>query len=188
MFCGSNSGRDELYATAARELGSELAASGIELVYGAGSVGLMGMVADATLEAGGRVTGVIPRALATRELMHAQLTETLVVADMHERKATMARLADAFIALPGGYGTLEELFEAVTWAQLGIHSKPVGLVNSAAFFDPLLAMLDHAVREGFLREEHRNLLVVASGARELLGELQRIPRPAIVDWRAKLEA
>jgi uncharacterized protein (TIGR00730 family) len=157
-------------------------------VYGAGSVGLMGIVADSALEAGGRATGVIPQALATPELMHAGLTETLVVSDMHERKATMARLADAFVALPGGYGTLEELFEVVTWAQLGLHAKPVGLVNSESFFDPLLTMLDHAVSEGFLRAEHRDLIVVAPGARDLLDALElEAPRP-IADWRAKLEA
>ncbi len=141
-------------------------------MYGAGSVGLMGLVADSALAAGGRVVGVIPEALATQELLHPRLSETHVVSDMHARKATMARLADAFIALPGGYGTLEELFEVVTWAQLGFHAKPIGLVNSESFFSPLLSALDQIQDEGFLRAEHRALLYVAPTARELLDSLQ----------------
>ena len=171
VFCGSHTGLDARHAQAARALGRELAARNIELVYGAGSVGLMGILATSTLEAGGRVTGVIPEALATRELMHPDLTATRVVADMHARKATMAELGDAFIALPGGYGTLEELFEVTTWAQLGFHTKPVGLLNSASFFEPLLAMLDHAAAEGFLSPDHRALIRVAATAKDVLDAL-----------------
>jgi uncharacterized protein (TIGR00730 family) len=175
VFCGSRSGRNEAHAEAARTLGRELAERKIELVYGAGSTGLMGILADSTLEAGGRVTGVIPQSLATRELMHRGLTTTHVVADMHARKATMAQLSDAFIALPGGYGTLEELFEVTAWAQLGFHAKPVGLLNSGGFFDPLIAFLDHTVGQGFLRADHRRLVLVATGAIELLDSLTPSP-------------
>ena len=178
VFCGSHAGLDARHARAARSLGQELAARDIELIYGAGSVGLMGILATSTLEAGGRVTGVIPEALATRELMHPDLTTMHVVADMHARKATMANLGDAFIALPGGYGTMEELFEVTTWAQLGFHTKPVGLLNSASFFDPLLAMLDHAAAEGFLSPYHRTLIRVAANAKDILDALTPSQAPA----------
>lgn len=164
-----------LYAAAATALGHALARRGLELVYGAGSVGLMGVLADAVLAAGGRVTGVIPEALATRELMHPGLTTSHVVPDMHTRKATMARLSDAFIALPGGLGTYEELFEVATWAQLGFHAKPIGLLSTAGYFDPLLALLDHTAAQGFVSRQHRELFVVATEPAALLDALAQVP-------------
>jgi uncharacterized protein (TIGR00730 family) len=180
VFCGSRSGSRPEYARAAGELGRVLAERGIELVYGGGSVGLMGTLADAVLAAGGRVTGVIPEALATKEVAHWGLTELHVVPSMHVRKATMARLADAFIALPGGFGTLEELFEIVTWAQLGLHQKPAGLLNTAGFFDALLALVDHTVTEEFVRPENRELLLEAKEPADLLDQLERTRPPARV--------
>jgi uncharacterized protein (TIGR00730 family) len=158
VFCGSNAGGVAVYAEAARRFGHLLADRQIGVVYGGGHVGLMGVLAAAVLGRGGEVIGVIPQALVDRELAHAGLTELRVVATMHERKAVMADLADGFAALPGGYGTADELFEMLTWAQLGMHAKPVGLLNVNGFFDPLLAWLDHIVREGFLRPAHRRLL------------------------------
>jgi uncharacterized protein (TIGR00730 family) len=159
VFCGSNSGLDPIYADQAREMGRSLAERGWELVYGGGRVGLMGVVADACLAAGGRVIGVIPQLLADLEVAHPGLTELRIVRSMHERKAMMADLSDGFIALPGGYGTWDELFEALTWTQLGIQSKPCGLLNVHGYYDALIAMLDGAVTAGFIRERHRALLV-----------------------------
>jgi len=155
VFCGASAGRGEVYAAAARELGRVLAVNGIGLVYGGGRVGLMGLVADGALEAGGEVIGVITRLLKDKELGHTGIAELVIAETMHERKARMAELADAFIALPGGLGTLDELFEILAWAQLGIHSKPVGLLNTAGFYDSLMAFLDHVERESFLRLSHR---------------------------------
>ena len=171
VFCGSATGSRPEYAAAARRLGEAVARRGMELVYGAGHVGLMGVVADAALAAGGRVVGVIPRSLVDRELAHRGLSELYVVDSMHARKALMAERADAFLALPGGYGTLDELFEILTWAQLGIHSKPVGLANVAGYFDPLLAWIDGAVEGGLLRERYRTMLLVGSDVEELLGRV-----------------
>ena len=168
VFCGSSTGKRPEYAEAARRLGTAIARRGLELVYGAGHVGLMGVLADASLAAGGRVVGMIPRSLVDRELAHVGLTELLVVETMHERKALMAERSQAFLALPGGYGTLDELFEILTWAQLGIHSHPVGLVNIAGYFDPLLAWIDGAVEGGLLREKHRAMLLVGDDPEELL--------------------
>src|SRR5271154_5558209 len=162
VFCGSSSGKGPQYADSARRLGAALAARGLELVYGAGDVGLMGVLADAALAAGGRVVGVIPQALVQREVAHHGLSELHVVRTMHERKALMADRADAFLALPGGFGTADELFEILTWAQLGLHSKPVGLLNVAGFFDPLLAWIDRCVSDGFLRPENRDLLLISA--------------------------
>ena len=168
VFCGSSSGARPEFAASARLLGELLAARGIELVYGAGDVGLMGILADAALTAGGRVVGVIPQALMERELAHHGLSELHVVRTMHERKAMMADRAEAFVALPGGFGTADELFEILTWAQLGIHARPVALLNVAGFFDPLLAWIDRAVEERFLREEHRAILLVGEQPESLL--------------------
>jgi uncharacterized protein (TIGR00730 family) len=159
VFCGSSAGARPEYATAAETLGREIARRGLTLVYGAGNVGLMGVVADACLAEGGRVVGFIPESLVAWEVAHEGLTERYVTRSMHERKMGMADRADAFVALPGGVGTFEELFEVLTWAQLGIHNKPVALLNTAGFYDPLLALLDHAVAERFLRPEHRALLL-----------------------------
>ena len=158
IFCGSSSGVDAIYGHAACETGRRLARQDIEIVYGGGRIGLMGMVADAALAAGGRVTGVIPRALAEREIAHSGLTTLHVVETMHERKAKMAELADAFIALPGGAGTLDELFEQWTWAQLGIHGKPCGILNVNGYFDPLKEMTSRMVAEGFLHKTYADIL------------------------------
>src|SRR5271166_5111645 len=159
VFCGSSEGDRPVYVDSARLLGELLAAQRLGLVYGGGHIGLMGILADAVLAAGGEVIGVIPQALVDRELAHSCLSEMHVVASMHERKARMADLSDGFLALPGAYGTADELFEILTWAQLGLHARPIGLLDVDGFFDPLLAWLDRAVREGFLREDHRQLLL-----------------------------
>ena len=168
VFCGSSIGKRAAFQQAARELGSLLAADSTELIYGGGNCGLMGVLADEVLKNGGRVTGVIPESLMGKELAHLQLTELHVVADMHERKALMSSLADGFIALPGGFGTFEELFEVITWGQLGLQQKPIGLVNVEGFFDPVLELMDHAIREGFVRPEQRQLLVSSPSPKELL--------------------
>lgn len=171
VFCGSSLGARPEYEAAARELGRLLAARGLGLVYGGARVGLMGAVADAALAAGGDVVGVMPRALVAREIAHTGLRDLRVVESMHERKALMAELSDAFVALPGGLGTLEELFEVWTWAQLGLHRKPVALLDVADFYRPLVAFLDAAVGEGFVRAERRATLVVERDARVLLDRL-----------------
>jgi uncharacterized protein (TIGR00730 family) len=173
VFCGSNRGSNSVYAEAARQLGNALASRGLRLVYGGGHVGLMGIVADAVLAAGGKVIGVINRALVAKELAHNGLTELHVVETMHQRKALMADLSDGFIALPGGYGTLDETFEILTWAQLGMHTKPIGMLNIAGFFDPLLSWIQHAVTEGFIRSKHVELLNIAAHPEELLNVLAR---------------
>ncbi len=159
VYCGASTGHDPSHASAARTLGTLMAERGIGLVYGGGHVGLMGIIADAVLAAGGEVTGVIPTALMSTEIGHGQLTKLHVVKDMHERKALMADTADGFIAMPGGIGTLEELFEVMTWLQLGYHAKPVGVLNVNGFYDGLLAFLDRQCDEGYLRSEHRSLLI-----------------------------
>jgi uncharacterized protein (TIGR00730 family) len=171
VFCGSHSGRQSIHADFARQLGAALVRRGLGLVFGAGHVGLMGVLADAVLTAGGEAIGVIPQDLVDRELAHQGLTRLHVVATMHERKALMAELSDAFIALPGGYGTMEELFEVVTWKQLHLHAKPIGLCNVAGFFDPLLAWIDRAIAEDFIRSRHRDLLVVEGEIEPLLDRL-----------------
>jgi hypothetical protein len=171
VFCGSAAGVRPEYARAARALGERLARGGVELVWGGGNVGLMGVVVDAALAAGGRAIGVIPEALAARELAHTTCSELHVVGTMHARKALMADLSDAFVALPGGLGTLDELFEALTWAQLGIHAKPIGLLDVAGYWGPLLAFVDHAQREGFVRARHRDLLLVDDDPARLLERL-----------------
>lgn len=177
VFCGSSEGLRTEYRHAAEQLGRLLARGGHTLVYGGGSVGLMGALADATLAAGGRVIGVIPKALAVREVAHGGLTELRVVATMHERKALMADLADAFVALPGGFGTLDELFEVVTGAQLGIHGKPIGLLDVAGYFGPLIQLVERAIGEGFIEAEHRGLILVAADPKTLLERLARQEPP-----------
>lgn len=168
VFTGSNLGALPEYRSAAEELGAKLVERSLGLVYGGGRVGLMGAVADAVLDAGGRATGVIPGALMGKEIAHEGLTDLEIVGSMHERKHRMAELADGFIAMPGGMGTLEELSEVVTWAQLGIHSKPCGVLNVVGYFDHLIAYIDHAVANEFVRKEHRSILQVASAPDELL--------------------
>jgi uncharacterized protein (TIGR00730 family) len=171
VFCGSQAGKQPFYAENARQLGSLLAQHGIGLVYGAGNIGLMGVLADAVLQAKGEVIGVIPKALVEKEVAHAQLTELHIVDTMHQRKALMADRADGFAALPGGYGTADELFEILTWAQLGLHAKPIGLLNVAGYFDPLLGWLERMVQEGFLKPKHFRLLQVAEQVEQLLNML-----------------
>ena len=171
VYCGSKTGDDSRYVAAARDLGAAIADRGFGLVYGGGSIGLMGTVADSVLAGSGPVLGVIPRGLMDKELGHRGLTELVVVDDMHQRKALMASRASAFIALPGGYGTLEELFEVVAWSQLGIHDRPVGVLNTCGYYDHLVSFLDHAVTEGFLHPRHRQLLGIAEEAGPLLERL-----------------
>jgi uncharacterized protein (TIGR00730 family) len=183
VFCGSSPGRRPAFAAAASELGARLAADRIGLVYGGGSIGLMGTLADAALAAGGEVVGVIPEALAGKEVAHTRLTRLHVVKSMHERKALMAEMGDAFVALPGGFGTLDELFEAITWGQLGIHRKPIGLLDVEGYFAPLLAFVDRAVGDGFIRPPYRELFVVSATVDGLLAALARhTPPPPIVSW------
>jgi len=171
IFCGSSSGLKSEYAAAAEDMGRLLGERGVRVVYGGGNVGLMGVLADAALAAGGEVIGVIPQMLVDKELAHRHVTDLRIVGSMHERKALMAELSDAFVALPGGLGTYEELFEVLTWAQLHIHHKPCGCLNVLGYFDPLARLLDHAVAEGFLRAEQRRLLVMAADPSDLLGLL-----------------
>ena len=171
VFCGSSAGTDLRYREAAESLGRLLVARHVGLVFGGGSIGLMGIVADAVLADGGEVVGVIPHALAARELAHRGVADMRVVPSMHARKALMAELSDGFIALPGGLGTFEELFEVATWGQLGIHRKPVGVLNVAGYYDPLITLLDHAVSEGFVTAENRHLIVVAESSDTLLDRL-----------------
>jgi uncharacterized protein (TIGR00730 family) len=177
VFCGSNPGLRADYRGTAQGLAVALARHGSGLVYGGGKVGLMGHIADAMLLAGGEVIGVIPRALRDKEVAHQGITELHVVDTMHQRKAMMNQMSDAFIALPGGFGTLDEFFEILTWSQLGIHAKPCGLLNVAGYYDSLLAMLDHAVAEGFLRPAHRHLVIAENDADILL---QRMSKAACV--------
>ena len=172
IFCGSRTGETPVYAEHARQLGTLLVERGIGMVFGGGHIGLMGVLADAMLARGGAVVGVIPRALVDKELAHPGVNEMHIVDSMHQRKALMAELSDAFAALPGGYGTGDELFEMLTWAQLGIHTKPVGLLNTAGFFDPLLAWLARTVADGFVKEKHRGLLRVADEPGRLLEVLE----------------
>ncbi|CAL9112048.1 cytokinin riboside 5'-monophosphate phosphoribohydrolase LOG7 [Musa acuminata AAA Group] len=172
VFCGSQCGKKPSYQEAAVELGKELVKNGIDLVYGGGSIGLMGLVSHAVHDGGRHVLGVIPKSLMPKELTGGTIGEVRAVSDMHERKAEMARQADAFIALPGGYGTLEELLEVITWAQLGIHKKPVGLLNVDGFYNSLLSFLDMAVDEGFISQAARHIIISAHSAKELLRKLE----------------
>ena len=182
VFSGSSPGADLAYRAAATDLGHRLAERGIELVFGGASVGLMGVLADAALEGGGRVTGVIPQSLVEREIAHPGLSDLRVVDSMHERKAVMAELADAFVALPGGVGTLEELFEVYTWNQLGLHAKPLGLFNVRGYFDGLARFLDHATAERFVTPQHRAMLLVSEDLDELLDGLAGWDAPAQPKW------
>lgn len=182
VFCGSSPGADPRYAEAADAVGRTLAGRGIGLVYGGGNVGLMGRVADAALDAGGEVIGVIPNALVSKEVAHARLTRLDVVGSMHERKARMAELSDAFVALPGGVGTLEELFEILTWSQLGLHAKPCGLLDVGGYFRPLLTFLDHAVTERFVKPKHRALLLAGESIDDLLERFATWRAPQLDKW------
>jgi uncharacterized protein (TIGR00730 family) len=182
VYSGSSPGVRHDYADAARELGRTLVHRGIGLVYGGAHVGLMGVVADAVLDAGGDVIGIIPQSLVDKEVAHVGVRDLRIVNSMHERKALMAELSDGFMALPGGWGTLEELFETVTWAQLGLHRKPCGLVNVAGYFDGLLAFVGHAVREGFLRQAHADALLVADTPAALLAAFENYRPVPLAKW------
>jgi uncharacterized protein (TIGR00730 family) len=188
VFCGSSEGRDPRYREAAAGLGQVLVRRGLGLVYGGAGVGLMRVLADAVLAHGGSVIGVIPHGLAAREVAHRGLSEIRVVPSMHARKALMADLSDAFLALPGGFGTLDELFESVTWAQLGIHRKPVALLNVAGYFDGLVRFLDHAVHEAFISPTNRKLVAVADQPEQALDLLAAYEAPASPVWIATPES
>jgi uncharacterized protein (TIGR00730 family) len=187
VYCGSSPGRDPVYGKAVADLALALVRRGIGIVYGGGAVGLMGVLADTALAAGGEVIGIIPRSLEEREVGHRSLTELRVVESMHERKALMADLSDAFIAAPGGIGTLEELVEVYTWSQLGIHAKPVALLDVAAYWHPLVTWLDHAVQARFLRAEHRETLLVDDDPSRLLDRLEAWEPPAVEKWLDRQE-
>jgi len=182
VFTGSSNGRRASYRAAATVLGQALVARGYELVYGGARVGLMGALADAVLAEGGHVIGVIPQALVDREVAHTGLQDLRVVSSMHERKALMSDLSDGFIAMPGGWGTFEELFEVLTWGQLGLHRKPCGLLNVDAYFDPLLAFLRHAFDEQFVRTEFERMLLVSDSPRALLDGFASFEPPTVVKW------
>jgi uncharacterized protein (TIGR00730 family) len=188
VFCGSNVGAKAIYAEAARRMAQELVRRRLGVVYGGGGIGLMGVLADAVLAAGGEVHGVIPHALFAREIGHHGLTELHVVDSMHERKQLMADLSDGFIALPGGFGTFEEFFEMTTWTQLGVHRKPCGLLDVDGFYAPLVAFLDHAAGEGFIRAEHRAAVVVDDDPARLIDRLAALRLPDVPKWITEQEA
>jgi uncharacterized protein (TIGR00730 family) len=182
VFCGSSAGEDSRYLDAATRLGKVLLEREIGLVYGGSRVGLMGRLADTVLGGGGEVVGVIPRALMDREVAHHGLTELLVTDSMHARKSEMVERSDAFVAAPGGIGTLEEFFEVLTWAQLGLHRKPCGLLNARGYFDPLIHLLDHAVREGFVQKAHRSMVLVEADPAPLLDRISGYDPPRVPRW------
>jgi uncharacterized protein (TIGR00730 family) len=182
VFCGSSPGIRKSYALAATQLAEKLAASGLAIVYGGGNVGLMGILADAALKAGGEVIGVIPSMLASKELAHTGLTELRVVGSMHERKALMAELSDAFIAMPGGYGTFDEFCEILTWTQLGLKRSPCGLLNIDGYYDHLLKLFDHAVAEQFLKPVHRRMVLEDPDPTALVAKIQRYSMPVVDKW------
>jgi uncharacterized protein (TIGR00730 family) len=187
VFCGSSPGKDKMYEAAATLLGQTLAGRNIELVYGGAMVGLMGAVADGVLGAGGRVTGVLPRFLRTREVAHESLSELILVETMHERKKVMQDLSDGVIALPGGFGTLEEFFEVLTWGQLGLHEKPMGILNTGGFYDSLIELIQTMVDKGFLREVSRDMILVSEDMDDLLDRMSRYKAPALSKWIKKEE-
>ncbi len=182
VYCGSNPGTRASYGRAARDLAREFVARGIHLVYGGANKGIMGMIADTMLEGKGRVTGIMPRALVEKEVAHPGLTELRVVESMHERKALMADISDGFIALPGGLGTLEELLEVLTWAQLGFHHKPCGLLNVDGFYTHLESFLDHSAEQGFIMSAHRSMLMVANNPATLLDKFSAYTAPKVSKW------
>ncbi len=187
VFCGSSAGVRPAYAEAARALARHLVKLGIGIVYGGGNVGLMGILADTAMSAGGEVTGVIPHALFAKEVGHSGITDLRIVASMHERKALMADLADGFIAMPGGWGTFDEFCEILTWAQLGLHRKPCGILNVAGYYDTLLAMFDHSVAEGFLKPEYRPIVLAAKEPEDLVAKMQAYRAPVLDKWIGRQE-
>lgn len=182
VYCGSSAGARSEYADAARQLARQLASAGVGIVYGGASKGLMGILADEMLDAGGTAVGVIPSALQAKEIAHLGVTELHVVHSMHERKALMAELSDGFVALPGGFGTLEEIVEMLTWAQLQIHEKPCGVLNIEGYFDGLLRYFDHAEAEGFVRPQHRKMLLVSDNVEDLLRQFAAYRAPVVEKW------
>jgi uncharacterized protein (TIGR00730 family) len=188
VFAGSSSGTRDEYIAAAKDLGRVVAKRGLGLVYGGANVGLMGALADAALAEGGHVTGVMPEALVAKEIAHPGLSELNVVRSMHERKATMADLAGGFLALPGGWGTLEEFFEVLTWGQLGLHRKPCGLLNVQGYFDGMLAFVDHSVAEGFVKPEYRAMICVSDQPGDLLDAMAAYTPPTVHKWIERAES
>lgn len=182
VFCGAAAGYNKIYSETATEVGARLASRGIHVVFGGGKIGLMGAVADGALRAGGKVTGVIPTFLKTKEVAHDALTEMLVVQTMHERKTKLQELCDGFIALPGGFGTLEELFEVLTWAQLGLHHKPIGLLNVNGYYDHLVNLLEHMNKEGILSTKSYQMLIVESDLEALLAAMDAYRAPLVPEW------
>lgn len=182
VFCGSSMGKAADYAAAAKALGSTLGQRDIRLIYGGAKVGLMGVVADAALEAGGEVIGVLPYFLSGKEIAHTGLSELVLVETMHERKLQMAELSDAFISLPGGFGTMEEFFEVLTWGQLGLHPKPVGLFNVKGFYGPLVALFEQMVQEGFLKPENRSLVLLGESPEDILQQFESYKVPQVPKW------
>jgi uncharacterized protein (TIGR00730 family) len=187
VFCGSSTGNRPVYQEAAAQLGDQLASLGIALVYGGGRVGLMGLLADSVLRGGGEAIGVMPRALVEKEIAHSALTRLHVVETMHERKALMADLADAFVLLPGGFGSWEEFCEVVTWLQLGMHCKPCGILNVSGYYDALLAQTANAVAEGFLGSAHKEMVIVQASVERLLSQLNTAPLPSVAKWVSSRE-
>ena len=187
VYCGSSPGADPAFGLAADQLGRALASRGLSLVYGGGSVGLMGRLADSVLAHGGHVIGVIPAGLVRKEVAHLGLPDLHVVATMHERKSRMADLAEAFVALPGGMGTLDEMFEMLTWGQLGLHSRPCAFLDVAGYFQPLLAFLDHAVTARFIKPEHRSMFLVDEDPELLLDRLKGFTVPTLEKWLDRVE-
>jgi uncharacterized protein (TIGR00730 family) len=185
VFCGSSFGNDKIYSQQAAELGRKLAQKGIELVYGGANVGLMGAVADGVLSEGGKVIGVLPHFLQSKEIAHEGLTELILVESMHERKTKLNELSDGVIALPGGFGTLEEFFEMLTWAQLGLHKKPIAVLNIDGFFDPLLTLVQVMVDKGFLKQVNQEMLLVSSDHEELLVKMSEYTAPEVGKWISK---
>jgi uncharacterized protein (TIGR00730 family) len=182
VYCGSSPGKNAVYSAVAEQLAAELVKHNVGLVYGGASIGIMGILADAVLARGGEVIGVIPQVLAEKEVLHPRLTELKIVHSMHERKALMAELADGFIALPGGLGTLEELFEILTWAQLGLHQKPCALLNVNHYYDTLIAFLEHALKEQFVSPKHRSLLLVEDNPGAVIDTLLAYRPPVVEHW------
>ena len=187
VFCGSNAGARETYAAAARQMGMVLVQAGLELVYGGGHVGLMGAIADSVLANGGHVIGVIPEALVARELAHRGVSDLRVVQSMHQRKALMAELADGFIALPGGFGTIEEFCEILTWAQLGLHAKPCGILNVDGYYDPLFELFDRGVADQFIPVQHRSWVLLETDAQRLLDRMRQFVPPHVEKWISRRE-
>lgn len=187
VFCGANTGKRDQYSTAAKELAEELVSREIEIVYGGGRIGLMGVLAEKAIELGGRVIGVIPESLATKEVAHDSISELIVVGSMHQRKAKMAELSDGFISLPGGIGTIEETFEMLTWSQLGFHNKPCGIINVLGFYDKLIEFLNHISEEKFFMDIYRRMLIVETDPPALLERFEQYKPPQVKHWIAEDE-